>query len=257
MDIVIPYSCTIINGRAFERTDWLQHKIKSNKFHKFPNEVVVNNNLVDGSACEGDVVIPKEVKYISGWAFANNSKLLSIEFSSRDTKIQIFAFRNCINLQHVVMDGVTYGLSIYGVAYDPQGLPEIIQQIFQECYNCFKVDENGNLYECTGNIESLILPRGIKSIGEGVFKESNLLTHIVLTSDVTSIGARAFENCKWLKAVTNGTNVFSIGKKAFIGCKSLKFVKVPDDAVIGEDAFKWSPATIQYVQRSAGNYGAC
>jgi len=255
-DIEIPQSCTIIDGRAFEGTTWLNDKIDFLEQHNQPLIVIVNDNLVDGSQCVGDVIIPDTVKYVSGWAFANNSNLLSIEFSSCDTRINKYAFRNCINLQYVTVDTITYELSRFGVAYDPLGLPEVVQQIFQECYNCFKVDENGHLYECTGNIETLILPRGIKSIGNDVFKDSNLLTHIVLTSDVVSIGDRAFENCKWLKYVTKGTNVFRVGKKAFIGCKSLTVVQLPEDIVIEDDAFKWSPATIQWVQRSAHNYGA-
>jgi len=238
--VIIPSSVAYIGARAFWGTPWLRAQVEQTKM------VIVNNNLIDGEMCNGDVVIPETVKYVSGWAFANNFTLNSIRFSSNRTKVMEYAFRNCINLKHVVLPDSNKMYHMMGMDSIRQDLPKLVLQIFRECLNCFKVDESGHLYECTGNIETLYLPTGIKSIGDGVFKDSNLLTHIILTEDVVSIGERAFESCKWLVSVRGGINVSSIGKRAFWGCYALENVEYSDSlSSVGENAFKWCPISIK------------
>jgi len=232
-DVVIAKSVTFIGWRAFWGTKWLQKQRLLSKM------VIINDILIDGETCEGEVVIPNTVNLVSGWAFANCFSLVSVAFSSNSTKIMEYAFRNCINLKRVIMDGEEYTLT--GIAENPH-LPVLVQRIFRECLNCFKVDENGLLYECTGNIERLILPKGIKSIGDGVFRESNLLTNIVLNDEVCSIGDSAFESCKWLVSVMGGKNVASIGKKAFRGCYALERIELSNECDVGDKAFDRCPA---------------
>ncbi len=63
-NITIPKSVTFIYDSAFEKTPWLENKIKEDPM------VIVNDILIDGSALKGDVVIPNNVKMIS-YCFTN------------------------------------------------------------------------------------------------------------------------------------------------------------------------------------------
>ncbi len=91
-EVNIPESVEEIGARAFHSTPWLNQKIKENSL------VIVNDILLDGTNCTGEVVIPENIKAISGWAFANCYGLTSINFTSKYTKIGEFAFRNCFSL---------------------------------------------------------------------------------------------------------------------------------------------------------------
>lgn len=232
-EIYIPENVEYIGERAFHGTIWLEEQSKASHF------VIVNNMLIDASACKGRVVIPDYIKIVSGWAFANCFALDEVIFSSQKTVIEEYAFRNCINLKKVITaDGKEYKLTKISDRND-ETLPKNVKQIFMDCLNCFKTDENNALVECTGNISNLILIDGITEIHDKVFKDSNLLTHITLTNDVKEIGKNAFENCKWLTSVKNACNVERIEKFAFSGCYSLESIEVSDKLEsIGMRAFE-------------------
>jgi len=230
-ELVIPDSMEEIGPRAFDKTQWLQNQKSQNPM------VIWKDILIDGTACEGRVMIPSNVRKISGWAFVNNMNLTELQFTAK-TYIEEYAFRNCIYLEKITLeDGSVYSLSALSDRNRPQ--PPIVTQIIRECYNCFKM-EGDLLVECTGNIEQLKLPKGIRRIGKNAFKDSNLLTEIILNGEVTEIADGAFMDCKWLQSIKNAASLKSIGKKAFSGCIRLKKISgLPTKLeYIGECAFK-------------------
>lgn len=64
--VTIPESVANIGGQAFFVTPWLEEKANENPF------VTVNGILIDGTFCEGDIIIPDEVTGISSFAFVNS-----------------------------------------------------------------------------------------------------------------------------------------------------------------------------------------
>lgn len=232
-EIYIPESVEYIGERAFNSTMWLENQRGASEI------VIINDILIDASLCKGRVVIPNNIKIVSGWAFANCYELEEVIFSSSKTIIEEYAFRNCINLKKVITaDGREYTLNKISDRND-ETLPKSVKQIFMDCLNCFKTDENNVLIECTGNINNLVLIDGIINIYDNVFKDSNLLTCITLTKDITAIGKNAFENCKWLTYVKNACNVKKIEKFAFSGCYSLESIEISDELeFIGMRAFE-------------------
>jgi len=232
-EIYIPESVEYIGERAFHGTMWLE------KQGEVSPMVIVNNILIEAASCKGKVVITDYIKIVSGWAFANCFELEEVVFSSDKTVIEEYAFRNCINLKKVITpDGKEYNLTKITDRNDEM-LPKSVRQIFMDCLNCFKTDENNALVECTGNINDLILIDGITEIHNEVFKDSNLLTYITLTKDVKAIGKNAFENCKWLRSVKNAYNVKRIEKFAFSSCYSLESIELSDKLeFIGMRAFE-------------------
>lgn len=216
-ELSIPDSVEYIGPRAFDKTQWLEQKQSLSG----SSPVIIKNIVVDAAKCRGEVVLPSDVKLVSGWAFANCIDLTSITFSNPRTRVEDHAFRNCIHLKKVVLsDGREYRL--HGLSSLKEEQPSMVKQIFKDCYNCFKVDEQGVLAECTGNIVRITLPEGTKSIGPQALRESNLLTEIQLSKETEVIGAHAFQQCKWLESVKGTEYLKEIGPMAFSGCIRLE-----------------------------------
>ncbi len=83
-------------------------------------------------------------------------------------------------------------------------------------------------YKYRNDIESVILLKGITSIGEDAFYGCSGLTSVTIPNNVTSIGDEAFYNCSSLTSVTIPNRVTSIGYRAFRECKSLNAVHITD-----------------------------
>ena len=237
--LLIPKTVEYIGARAFHGTEWLANRQKNRGM------IIVNHLLLDGSNCVGEVVIPQEIHMVCGWAFANGMGIKEIRFLSDSVKVEEFAFRNCIYLEKIHLPNQPE-IQLSGIADREKDLPPLAKQIVQECLNCFKTDEENRLIECTGNIEKLFVADGITAIGEGVFKESNLLTEILLPLSVTAIEKNAFCSCKWLQTVRQSNRkeggaggIQRIGEMAFWGCKCLQFVELSDELTeIGNRAFE-------------------
>ena len=221
-DIRIPASVRLFGSHAFSNTCWLDDMRKKNVF------VIVNGVLLDGAACRGRVVLPSAVDRVASWAFAGNIDITELVIPLSRISIESLSFRNCLNLRKITdWNGDEYRLENVSDPADA-GYPELIARIFSECINCFKLDGNGNLVESTGNITRLTFPKGIKSIGDGVYKDCHLLETIALSDEIKSIGRSAFENSKWLKTVTNAGGVERVGALAFSCCQSLTSIDLSE-----------------------------
>ena len=92
--------------------------------------------------------------------------------------------------------------------------------------------------DCTG-LTSITIPNSVTSIGDFAFYNCEGLTSITIPNSVTSIGDFAFDNCTGLTNVTIPDSVTSINASAFSGCTGLTNVTIPDSVTsIGSSAFK-------------------
>ena len=73
------------------------------------------------------------------------------------------------------------------------------------------VIENGVLKEYKGQGGDVVIPEGVKSIGDSAFEYCKSLTSIVIPESVTSIGDSAFWRCSSLTSVVIPEGVKSIG----------------------------------------------
>lgn len=95
----------------------------------------------------------------------------------------------------------------------------------------------GVLKEYNGSEKDIILPTGIKTIGEDVFQFSSLRS-IVIPEGVTKIEKDAFYSCKELTHVQLPASLWKIGEQAFYGCKRLEYIELPEQlSALGESAF--------------------
>lgn len=220
-EVEIPKSVEYIGARAFHGTKWIKKQQKKNPL------VVVNQMILDGSCCMGKVIVPEDIRFVCGWAFANGMGIEKIQFLGNQTKVEEYAFRNCIFLKQMEMpDGTS--ISFTGIQDREKELPALAKQAVMDSMNCFKTDKEGVLVECTGNISKLLIANGITAIGQGAFQESNLLTEIIVPITITKIEKSAFAGCKWLKEVKKAYGVEEIGEMAFWGCGILEKVELSE-----------------------------
>ena len=111
------------------------------------------------------------------------------------------------------------------------------------------------------NVENLILPNTLITIGEECFYQSKLKT-VVIPANVTTIGNSAFDQCASLTSIEIPASVETIGEAAFKGCSSLAtvtFEKGSQLKTIGGDfyygAFSGCPITSIEIPASVETIG--
>jgi hypothetical protein len=108
-------------------------------------------------------------------------------------------------------------------------------------------DVYGRVFGITNDIvTSLIIPNGVRSIGDSAFRGSYALTNVIIPSTVTKIDGSAFTFCRSLKSVVIPDSVKTIGDRAFQGCTSLEGVTVGRGVTfIGFFAFQSSSGALK------------
>ena len=75
-------------------------------------------------------------------------------------------------------------------------------------------------------LQSIVLPKGIKTIGDDAFSYNTSLTSIKIPNTVTSMGKRAFQGCTNLTSIEIPDTVTYIGDYCFSGCNRLQKIKL-------------------------------
>lgn len=103
-------------------------------------------------------------------------------------------------------------------------------------YTVIEIDDDA--FEDCANINSVIIPDGVTTIGNYAFSDCSGLTNITIPNSVTSIGKYAFEGCSGLTSVTISNGVAVIGEYMFAECTGLTNITIPDSVTaIGKYAF--------------------
>ena len=222
-----------------------------------------DGTLVRYNGKEINVVIPEKVTVIDEIAFFN-SGITSVEIPDGVREIGGSAFRYCgylkeINLPDSVKtigDCAFYNCASVRSVKIGSGLNDIGKAAFYGCKSItgFEVDENNSCYSSNGGIlydktgaeiikapeglevEGFTVPNGVLFIGETAFSECKNLKSVIVPEGVKAVCDGAFLDCSNLERVVLGGDVSAIGKFAFYGT-ALKSITVPQDCIIGENAF--------------------
>lgn len=88
--------------------------------------------------------------------------------------------------------------------------------------------EHGN------NIKTVVIEKGITSIGDGAFIECGKIENITLPETLSRIGIGAFAYCESIEEILIPNNVTQIDKVAFYGCCTLASINIPKGITIIE-----------------------
>lgn len=72
----------------------------------------------------------------------------------------------------------------------------------------------------------IVIPSGVRTIGDHAFSGCNVITDITIPNSVTDIGKYAFSRCNSLTGIVIPKSVTNIGEGAFTGCSALKSVTI-------------------------------
>ena len=153
-----------------------------------------NRTLVGVIINNPDLIIPKEVRVLTGGVFDKSDKIKSVKINHK-MKIR-HAFKDCKSLQKVEIEYTK----------------NIGESTFEGCTS----------------LKSVKLPETLSAIKDSAFSGCKTLQSIDIPNSVKEIGASAFSNCDTLESITIPANTDSISSNAFSGCTSLKEVKLSD-----------------------------
>ena len=95
-------------------------------------------------------------------------------------------------------------------------------------------------------IEEIILPDSVTSIGERAFKGLKNLTSIKLPAKLENIGSKAFYGCENLQEVFIPKTIKAIGKSAFEKCDGLEKVFLPRGLKIDKGDIFWDCSHVEF-----------
>ena len=129
-------------------------------------------------------------------------------------------------------EGLEYTLSLDGDSYYVSGIGACtdVNIKIPSSYEGFDVIgiANGAFEDCD-LIESIVISKNVKSIGDYAFKGCFSLESVDIPYSVTSVGEYAFADCSALESITIPYTVTSFGAWAFDGCDALTKVHYTGD----------------------------
>ncbi|MCQ2565061.1 MAG: leucine-rich repeat protein, partial [Clostridia bacterium] len=165
------------------------------------------------------LAIPRNVKGIGNFVFANSDILEEVVFNGNDkVTLGYGSFQNCSKLTSVIL---------------PSGTRNIEEASFKDCISLTSITIPSSVWKicsfsfsgCT-NLETVIFETNseLEEIMDNVFENCAKLKNITLPSSLITIKSSAFEGCSALEAISIPQNVESIWDYAFADCSSLKSV---------------------------------
>lgn len=117
----------------------------------------------------------------------------------------------------------------------------------------FHVDqEQGLLIRYKGHDPHVVVPEGIRTIGEYAFANNKDLYSVELPRSVTELGSWAFDRCERLGSVHLPEGLETIGNNAFYACYNLSSIHLPASLKrLGENAF-WGCIHLQSIALPEG-----
>ena len=103
-----------------------------------------------------------------------------------------------------------------------------------------------------GDVEAIVIKRGVASIGSSAFRDCGSLTSVSLPNGLTTIGTEAFHSCGNLTDIVLPESVTSIGEYVFAFCNSLRSIVLPNGITdIAEGLFYYC-ANLETVEIPSG-----
>ena len=203
------------------------------------------------------VEIPTAVEEIGSYAFSSNYVLVTKAASPKDGWDEEIANRVMYSVDELVNgDDFVYAKTTNNEAYILGLSKEYTKAVVNfEIQGVKVVSVASNLFKNNNDIRTVIVPEGVKSIGEYAFYSCHNLTTVTLPESLESIGRYAFYNMWNLRSIDIPSKVTRIEDYTFASSNSLTNVTFSDKLeYIGTEAFSYTnitkfivPDTVKYV----------
>ncbi len=250
-----------VNQLYFDGTinDWCMINITYSVF-KYFKEFYLKDESGDYYLLE-NLVIPKGIKEVGKYQFADLKQLKSVTFNESVESIGDYAFKYCSNLLEI---DLPYSLKRLGrqVFYmcnlDIIKLKDQLEEVSYNSLNCgdyasilidkdyipaeWSIKDNGNLYVNSDydsiiyvdNNKYLVFNTTFKAVlvkyngNESIHTVKSTITYEGITYHVEIVGAKAYSYHDEIKELYFEEGIKGIKTKAFYGCYNLKVVKLPN-----------------------------
>lgn len=238
---VIPTTVRDIGGSAFWHTPWQENQ---------GDMVIVNGLLIEYQGVDKTVTVPKGVRKICRAAFYGNGRLEQVELPEGLVEIGPSAFAKCNSLARVdlpdslrrVGSDAFYWCDRLSDITFPAHVTEVESSALTTTpWYKAQTGEFIVVGECLlrygGSNAAVQVPDSVTAIADGAFEGSAVET-VSLPRKLRSIGASAFEGCEKLTSIQLPESVTSLGERAFANCTALKTANVPGSvSVVSSYAF--------------------
>lgn len=212
----------------------------------------IYNSAFYGCSLIGRLILPNNLGYIGPSAFMFAGDFTGdLRIPEKIKKLEMSTFNGCsftgiLNLGNVqeMSDYCFDGNNFIGELIVPEGVVEIPRGCFNDCRfssivfpNTLKsiISNKGNpgAFENNKRLKELILPEGLTTIGDVVFRGCSQLASITLPSTLCYIGSQAFTDCFILSKIQSTTvEPPTIKSDTFNGVSKDNFtVEVPEQSV--------------------------
>ena len=231
IDVVIPERCTSIGDSAF-------YYLKDLESVTIPSSVrSIGYNAFCWCVHLTELTIPEGVGEIDWYAFGDCYGLTFLRIPNSVTNIGDYAFTYCKGLTSVSLGSSTAILN---------------NTIFSGCTSlmAFQVSNDNSRYAVEqgmllskdkkslilvpGGLSSVIIPYGVKTIGEAAFLNCKL-NSVIIPDTVTEIGDSAFFGQSGLKSLYIPGGVTKLNYGVFRGCNGLTEIIIPGGIIFGSD----------------------
>lgn len=108
------------------------------------------------------------------------------------------------------------------------------------------------------NLRTINFPGSLESIGESAFYNTDLSEVDLSKTSITNLGMYIFRDCEAIKKITLPKNLMSVGEGCFASCSSMDcIVELPEGLrIIGPSAFNGAPITIPHFPESLTRIGS-
>lgn len=176
------------------------------------------------------------VQYYSEDCFLECTSLKTVKASNKLTKIGVYAFKGCTNLESIT--GLSGSIIIKTQAFHSCSklttlgncsalLTDADKYVFYGCslLSSITFDTNSsgigeNCFQNCSSLTTISLPNGVTTIGNGAFYGCSNLTTINLPSGVTTLPNGCFQQCSNLTSI-NLSNITIFNDSCLNGCSSL------------------------------------
>ena len=202
----------------------------------------------------GDVVIPKNVREIGQYAYAFNTKLVSIDLSKATiTTLQEGTFFGCSQLAAIKYPKNLEAIQLAcfkGTAFSKIILPDTVNELgkyaFSDNDELVGIDllittiqkiREGAFSRCS-HLSSVIFPKSLRALGSAAFAGC-IVQELFFPPTMTTINNAAFAYCSRLRiALLEETKLRVLRASVFEGCSSLAKVTLPSTLNdIGDQCF--------------------